>query len=80
MIMQEFDRKTVAKMDLALERACRYLPDHDARRFVATRIIACARTHTQTLAGLTGAGRQAVADLTERPAATVQSRAALTGQ
>jgi hypothetical protein len=67
MITQEFDKKTIAKMDLALERACRYLPDHDARRFVAKRIIECATAHTQTLAGLTEAGRQAVADLTEGP-------------
>jgi hypothetical protein len=34
-----------------------------ARKYVAEKIVNCAKTHTQTLAGLTEAGRRAVAEL-----------------
>jgi hypothetical protein len=54
-------------MDVALDRACRLLPekmaDHSARKFVAEKIIECAKQHTHTLGGLTEAARRAVAEL-----------------
>lgn len=36
---------------------------HPARKFVAEKIVECANKHTQTLGGLTEAGRRAVAEL-----------------
>jgi hypothetical protein len=60
--------ETIAKMGLAFERACRHLPEStDARKHVAAKIVECAKTHTQTLAGLTEAGRQAVAEFSGLP-------------
>jgi hypothetical protein len=67
MIADEFDEKTIANMDVAMERACQHLPqklaDHRGRKFVAEKILECAKQHTQTLGGLTEAGRRAVAEL-----------------
>jgi hypothetical protein len=67
MIADEFDERVVANMDVALDRACRLLPgkmaDHSARKFVAEKIIECAKQHTRTLGGLTEAARRAVAEL-----------------
>jgi hypothetical protein len=70
------DQKIVVKMSLALERACRFVPEDGGtvRKLVAERIVRCAKNHTQTLAGLTEAARQAVADLTVvDPAGQLQS-------
>jgi hypothetical protein len=67
MLADEFDERTVANMDVALERACQHLPpkfaDHKGRKFVAEKIVECAKKHTQTLGGLTEAGRRAAAEL-----------------
>ena len=45
MIIDTFDRRTMAKMEAALERACLLLPTgsdkHNARRIVAGKIIEC---------------------------------------
>jgi urease gamma subunit len=73
MITDEFNKKTLAIMDLALERACRFLPlglpEHETRKFVAEKIVECARNGNQTLVGLTEVGRQAVRELRELMAA-----------
>jgi hypothetical protein len=70
MIADEFNERVIANMDVALERACSLLPgrmaEHKARKFVAEKIVECAKSHTQTLGGLTEAGRRAVAKLTEK--------------
>ena len=67
MISEEFDKKTFAAMELALERACRFLPlrlpEHETRKFVAEKIIECAKNGNKTLAGLTEVGRRAVHEL-----------------
>lgn len=60
-------------MEIALERACRFLPtrlDEDkTRKAVAGIIIKCAREKTATLAGITEAARKAIAFLfTDEPA------------
>ena len=64
---KEFGERTIANMDVALERASKLMPDvlvaHAARKYVAEKIVECAKTHTQTLSGLTEAGRRAVAEL-----------------
>ena len=67
MLSDEFNKKTLAIMELALERACRFLPlglpEHETRKFVAEAIVECARNGNQTLAGLTEVGRRAVHEL-----------------
>lgn len=66
-IEKEFSQQTIAFMEIALERACRFLPEklneEKTRRAIAGVIINCAREKTQTLAGMTEAARQAVAVL-----------------
>jgi hypothetical protein len=59
-------------MEAALERACSGLPadmqGHDARKFVAKRIIdAAAKRGDATLAELTATGKRAVVELLSRP-------------
>ncbi|WP_208825843.1 hypothetical protein [Bradyrhizobium neotropicale] len=70
MLSEEFSQKTIAAMDLALERACRFLPiglpEHQTRKFVAEKIIECAKNGNQTLAGLTEVGRRAIHELIAR--------------
>ncbi|MGY0574076.1 hypothetical protein ACTGJ9_025855 [Bradyrhizobium sp. RDM12] len=67
LLKDAFSERAIANMDVALERACKLMPDvlvsHVARKFVAEKIVDCAKTRTQTLAGLTEAGRRAVAEL-----------------
>jgi urease gamma subunit len=73
MISDEFDKKSLAIMELALERACRFLPlglpEHETRKFVAEKIVECARNGNRTLPGLTEVGRRAVHQLRELMAA-----------
>jgi hypothetical protein len=67
LLKDEFSERVISSMDVALERACKLMPEilaaHNARKYVAERIVECAKTHTQTLGGLTEAGRRAVAEL-----------------
>ena len=67
MIAESFDRRTLANMEVALERACASLgPEsnqHDARRHIASKIVECASSGDRTLGGLTDAGRAAVSEL-----------------
>jgi hypothetical protein len=67
LLSEKFSERTISNMDVALERACRLLPvafeAHPARSSVAEKIVECASLHTQTLGGLTEAGRRAVAEL-----------------
>ena len=45
LILDSFDRQTLAKMEIALERACGVVPTssqkHRSRRYIAKRIIKC---------------------------------------
>jgi len=70
LIAEQFNERTIARMDTALERACMTLPEaflsHSARTFVAARIVECAKSNTQTLDGLTEAGKRAVVELLTR--------------
>jgi hypothetical protein len=72
MIETDFDEVTLTSMEIALERACGGLPEdmqgHDARKFVALRIIDCARRGNATLTELTATGKRAVVELLSRPA------------
>ena len=63
----EFDDRTAANMEVALERACQRLPperrDYEARKFIAERIIEAARKGHTTLGELTAAGVQGLNQL-----------------
>jgi hypothetical protein len=63
----EFDERTAANMDVALERVCQRLSpdkqDHQSRKFIAERIIDAARKGHTTLGELTAAGVQALNQL-----------------
>ncbi len=66
MIVEQFDRRTMAKMELALDRACARFPHggrHNIRRRVAQNIVRCAKAGNTGLVALTEAGERAVAQL-----------------
>jgi hypothetical protein len=67
MIADRFDMRTLANMEVALERACQYLRTageaHKARRYIAKKIMECAEGGDNTLTGLTEAGRIAATEL-----------------
>jgi hypothetical protein len=68
MIAESFDSRTLANMEVALERACEMLSieqseRHEARRHIAARILQCAESGDRTLGGLTEAGRIAASEL-----------------
>ena len=66
-IADSFDTRTLANMEVALERACTALAfageQHEARRYIASKIIECAEGGNKTLAGLTEAGQIAASEL-----------------
>ena len=59
MITDTFNRRTIANMEVALERACLLLPTgsekHRARRIIAGKIIECANRGETSLGRLTEA-------------------------
>jgi hypothetical protein len=67
-IAESFDSRTLANMEVALERACTILAlgseQHEARRHIAGRIVERAESGDCTLGGLTEAGRAAASELT----------------
>jgi len=67
MIADSFKIRTIANMEVALERACQALSNgrecHDARRFIASRILKSAERGDETLGALTQAGLKAVMEL-----------------
>jgi len=71
-ISESFDRRTMANMEVALDRALQHLAgggeEHSTRRHIAHRILACARGGDKTLGGLTKAGLVAAAELSPRRA------------
>jgi hypothetical protein len=67
LIAESFDARTLANMEVALDRACEVLAagnaQHDARRHIASKIVECAQRGDRTLGGLTEAGRVAASEL-----------------
>jgi hypothetical protein len=78
MIADSFDSRTLANMEVALERACKLLPigaeQHDHRRCIASRLLNCAEGGDTTLSGLTEAGALAASELCTRAARAKSSR------
>ena len=70
MISESFDRRTLADMEIALERACAVLSGgsekHRSRRHIARRIIQCAESGNRTLGSLTAAAMAAAKELRAR--------------
>ena len=56
MIADSFNSRTLATMEVALDRACRLLhsgaEQHKTRRYIASKILACARQGDVSLDGL----------------------------
>jgi hypothetical protein len=70
MITDGFGPRMVANMEIALERACEFLPvgnEHEARRHVASKILECAERGNGTVRALTAAGRAAAIELHAPP-------------
>lgn len=67
MIAERFDTRTMANMEVALERACKALAvggeDHVARRHIASNILKCAMHGGRTLSSLTDAGLVAATEI-----------------
>jgi hypothetical protein len=67
MIADSFDSRTLANMEVALERACKGLSigaeEHRVRRRIATKILKCAERGDITLGGLTAAADEAATQL-----------------
>lgn len=70
--MSEFDERTIAYMDVVLERVCRALPNgghHEERKFIAERLMACARSGRATLGQMEIVARRALDDLAHKKSA-----------
>ena len=68
MIVERFDRRTMAAMEIALEKACACWPNggqHDLRKRVAQSIIQCAKTGSTSLDALIEAGERAIVQLSQ---------------
>ena len=66
MIQGDFDRPTLAKMEVALERVCANTPlgeQHDVRKWIARAIVQRAKSGNTTIGALAEAGERALARL-----------------
>ena len=67
MIAGSFNSRTLANTEVALETACKVLAvgseQHEARRYIASKILECANGGDKTLGGLTEAGQIAASEL-----------------
>jgi ribosomal protein L37AE/L43A len=79
MIVEHFDRRTMAAMEVALEKVCACWPcggKHNVRKRVAQSIIRCAKTGNTTLDALTEAGDRALAQLPQSSKSVVKLKGA----
>ena len=81
--MTELDQRTIANMDVVLERVCQGLPsggDHATRKYVAQKLIQSAKKGNTTLGSLELVGRRALQEIAEHSAsARAEQRRELTG-
>src|SRR5882757_10821705 len=70
LILDSFDRQTLAKMEIALERACGVVPTssqkHRSRRYIAKRIVKCASSGNRDIDSLTRSAIAAAEELNAR--------------
>jgi hypothetical protein len=79
MIVELFDRRTMASMEVALDRACERWPcggKHNLRKLVAQAIIRCAKTGNTSLDALTEAGERALVQLPQGSGRSVELKGA----
>jgi hypothetical protein len=79
MIVELYDRRTMASMEVALERACERWPyggKHNLRKRVAKAIIRCAKAGNTSLDALTTAAEHALAQLSQNKRASAKRRGA----
>jgi len=78
MITDDFDERTVANMEVALDRACERFPKqlatHEARKRVAARILESARRGERTLKGFTDAAMLAATLISSRKSEAIVPR------
>jgi hypothetical protein len=70
MIEGRFNSRTLANMNVALERVCEKAPhgeDHAVRKRIAKHIVRCARSGKTTLSDLTAAGQRALIKVAAAP-------------
>jgi hypothetical protein len=71
--MTELDERTTANMNVALEKACRVLPnsggDHETRKYIAKKLFQAANKGERTLGGLETVARRALRELSHRKSA-----------
>jgi hypothetical protein len=66
MIEEKFDSRTLAIMNVALDRVCEKIPhgeEHLVRKRIAKKIIKCAQSGKTALTDLTAAGQRALSEL-----------------
>jgi len=69
-MVNEFDGRTLASMDVVLDQICSELPhggDHESRKFIAEQLMQAARGGKTALGELTYVGRRALVRLQNRP-------------
>ena len=67
--MKQLDVRTMANLDVVLERTCRGLPhggDHETRRIIARELLNSARKGTLTIGGLTTVAQKALIETTTK--------------
>jgi hypothetical protein len=70
--MSSIDNRTITKMEIALEKACRVFPnggDHESRKYVAEQLKLSARKGNTTLDGLCALADRLVERLSRRESA-----------
>ena len=67
--MAKLDDRTIANMEVALEKACRRLPnggDHEKRKYVANKLRLSANSGNTTLGGLDVVAHRALEEISKR--------------
>ncbi|SRR5258708_40105725 len=70
--MTKIEERTTANMDVVLEEVCRSLPhggDHESRKYVAKKLMQCAKKGNVTLEELRAVASRAFSELTRRKSA-----------
>jgi hypothetical protein len=70
--MAKLDDRTIANMEVALEKACSRFPnggDHESRKYVAQKLMLSARKGNTTLGGLDVVAHRAVQELSKSKSA-----------
>jgi hypothetical protein len=68
----ELDERTMANMEVALARACSQIPEmgelHEARSYIAQKILGCVSSGDKTLQGMTQVATRAARELKDERA------------